>query len=181
MLYRQAKTLLLLMLLMIVVPSVAQQTTITGVVTDAETGESIGYASVVYKGHKIAVVSGTDGRYSITRHNGWSLTFSSVGYKSRTVSINSKVGNRLDITLKPDKKILGEVTVKSKRNRYSRRNNPAVELMRRVVAAKKKTDLELNDYYQYNKYEKITLAFNDLKPEQLKQKPFIKHPGWQIR
>ena len=176
MLYRQAKTLLLLMLLMMVLPSVAQQTTITGVVTDAETGESIGYASVVYKGHKIAVVSGTDGRYSITRHNGWSLTFSSVGYKSRTVSINSKVGNRLDITLKPDKKILGEVTVKSKRNRYSRRNNPAVELMRRVVAAKKKTDLELNDYYQYNKYEKITLAFNDLKPEQLKQKPFIKHP-----
>lgn len=176
MLYRQAKTLLLLMLLMMVVPSVAQQTTITGVVTDAETGESIGYASVVYKGHKIAVVSGADGRYSITRHNGWSITFSSVGYKSRTVSINSKVGNRLDITLKPDKKILGEVTVKSKRNRYSRRNNPAVELMRRVVAAKKKTDLELNDYYQYNKYEKITLAFNDLKPEQLKQKPFIKHP-----
>ena len=176
MLYRQAKTLLLLMLLMMVVPSVAQQTTITGVVTDAETGESIGYASVVYKGHKIAVVSGADGRYSITRHNGWSLTFSSVGYKSRTVSINSKVGNRLDITLKPDKKILGEVTVKSKRNRYSRRNNPAVELMRRVVAAKKKTDLELNDYYQYNKYEKITLAFNDLKPEQLKQKPIIKHP-----
>ena len=176
MLYRQAKTLLLLMLLMMVLPSVAQQTTITGVVTDAETGESIGYASVVYKGHKIAVVSGTDGRYSITRHNGWSLTFSSVGYKSRTVSINSKVGSRLDITLKPDKKILGEVTVKSKRNRYSRRNNPAVELMRRVVAAKKKTDLELNDYYQYNKYEKITLAFNDLKPEQLKQKPFIKHP-----
>ena len=176
MLYRQAKTLLLLMLLMMVVPSVAQQTTITGVVTDAETGESIGYASVVYKGHKIAVVSGADGRYSIPRHNGWSITFSSVGYKSRTVSINSKVGNRLDITLKPDKKILGEVTVKSKRNRYSRRNNPAVELMRRVVAAKKKTDLELNDYYQYNKYEKITLAFNDLKPEQLKQKPFIKHP-----
>ena len=176
MLYRQAKTLLLLMLLMMVVPSVAQQTTITGVVTDAETGESIGYASVVYKGHKIAVVSGTDGRYSITRHNGWSLTFSSVGYKSRTVSINSKVGSRLDITLKPDKKILGEVTVKSKRNRYSHRNNSAVVLMRRVVAAKKKTDLELNDYYQYNKYEKITLAFNDLKPEQLKQKPFIKHP-----
>ena len=105
MLYQQAKTFLLLMLLMMVIPAVAQQTTISGVVTDAETGERIGYASVVYKGHKIAVVSGTDGRYSITRHNGWSLTFSSVGYKSRTVSINSKVNNRLDIALKPDKKI----------------------------------------------------------------------------
>ena len=155
----------------------AQQ--LRGIVTDAETGDSIPYASVVYKGHKVAVVSGTSGRYSIVRHDGWTLNFSAVGYKSRTVHVNSKVGNKLDIALKPDKKLLGEVTVKAKRSRYSRRNNPAVELMRRVVAAKKRTDLNLNDYYQYNKYEKITLSFNDLKPEHLTQNPFKKHP-WLV-
>ena len=155
----------------------AQQ--IKGIVTDEETGDSIPYASVVYKGHKVAVVSGTSGRYSIVRHDGWTLTFSAVGYKSRTVHVNNKVGNKLDIALKPDKKLLGEVTVKAKRSRYSRRNNPAVELMRRVVAAKKRTDLSLNDYYQYNKYEKITLSFNDLKPEQLEQSLFKKHP-WLV-
>ena len=155
----------------------AQQ--IKGIVTDEETGDSIPYASVVYKGHKVAVVSGTSGRYSIVRHDGWTLTFSAVGYKSRTVHVNNKVGNKLDIALKPDKKLLGEVTVKAKRSRYSRRNNPAVELMRRVVAAKKRTDLSLNDYYQYNKYEKITLSFNDLKPEQLEQSIFKKHP-WLV-
>ena len=155
----------------------AQQ--IKGIVTDEETGDSIPYASVVYKGHKVAVVSGTSGRYSIVRHDGWTLTFSAVGYKSRTVHVNNKVGNKLDIALKPDKKLLGEVTVKAKRSRYSRRNNPAVELMRRVVAAKKRTDLSLNDYYQYNKYEKITLSFNDLKPEQLEQSFFKKHP-WLV-
>lgn len=47
--------------------------------------------------------------------------------------------------------------------------------MRRVVAAKKQTNLNQNDYYQYNKYEKITLSLNDLKPEQLEQNPFKKH------
>ena len=67
---------------------------------------------------------------------------------------------------------MAELTVKAKRHRYSRKDNPAVELMRRVIAAKKLTDLKQHDYYQYTQYEKLTLALNDLKPEQLEQKPF---------
>ena len=69
---------------------------------------------------------------------------------------------------------LGNVTVKAKRRRYSRKDNPAVELMRRVIAAKRLTDLSRHDYYQYNKYEKLTLALNNLTPEQLERKPFTK-------
>lgn len=72
-----------------------------------------------------------------------------------------------------------EVTVKAKRRRYSRRDNPAVELMRRVVEAKRQTDLTQNDYYQYNKYQKITLSLNDIQPEQLSQGPFRRHP-WLV-
>ena len=149
---------------------------ITGVVTDAETGDSIPMASIVYKGHHVAVISSANGHYSIERHEGWNMTFSAVGYKSRIIPVNNKTKTRLNIKLQPDKQMLAEVTVKSKRSRYSRKNNPAVELMRRVVAAKKQTDLSQNDYYQYNKYEKITLSLNDLKPEQLEQNPFKKHP-----
>ncbi len=152
----------------------AQQ--IQGVITDAETGESVPFASVVYKGHNVAVISDIDGKYSISRHIGWNITFSAVGYKTRIVQIGPKTKARLNIKLKPDRQQLDEVTVRSKRGHYSRKNNPAVELMKRVVAAKKKTDLSLNDYYQYNKYEKITLSLNDLKPEQLETGVFKKHP-----
>ena len=152
---------------------------IQGVVTDAETGDSIPMASVVYQGHHVAVVSDVNGHYTIDRHEGWNITFSAVGYKSRLVAVTSKTKSRLNIKLTPDKQELGEVTVKAKRQRYSRKNNPAVELMRRVVAAKKKTDLTQNDYYQYNKYEKITLSLNDLKPEQLETGPFKRHP-WLV-
>jgi len=155
----------------------AQQ--IHGTVTDAETGDSIPFASVVYKGHNVAVVSDVNGQFSITRHIGWNITFSAVGYKPRIIAVTNKTKARLNIALKPDKQMLAEVTVKAKRDRYSRKNNPAVELMKRVVAAKKKTDLGLNDFYQYNKYEKITLSLNDLKPEQLEQGPFKKHP-WLV-
>ncbi len=149
---------------------------ISGVVTDAETGDSIPMVSVVYKGHNVSAISTISGRYTIARHEGWNITFSAVGYKSRIVAVNKNTKSRLNIKLQPDKQMLAEVTVKAKRQRYSRKNNPAVELMRRVVAAKKETDLSLNDFYQYNKYEKITLSLNDLKPEQLEENPFKKHP-----
>ena len=159
---------------MVWLPLGAQQ--ITGVVTDAETGEAIPFASVTYKGHHVAAVSDIDGKYVIPRHEGWNITFSTVGYKSRIIPVNNKTKTRLNIALTPDRQQLAEVTVKAKRQRYSRKDNPAVELMRRVVAAKKETSLDNNDYYQYNKYEKITLSLNDLKPQQLEQPPFSKHP-----
>ena len=168
------RVLLQLILLAACCHASAQQ--LTGYVTDAETGDSIPFASVVYKGHHVAAVSDVYGHYAIDRHVGWNITFSAVGYKSRIIPVREKTKERLNIALKPDKQMLAEVTVKAKRGKYSRKNNPAVELMRRVVAAKKRTDLGQNDFYQYNKYEKITLALNDLTPEQLEQKPFTKHP-----
>ena len=171
------RILILLFCVLACLASFAQQ--IHGTITDAETGDTIAFASVTYKGHHIAAISDYNGQYKIDRHEGWNITFSAVGYKSRIIAVTAKTRARLNVKLKPDKQMLAEVTVKSKRGHYSRKNNPAVELMKRVVAAKKKTDLSLNDYYQYNKYEKITLSLNDLKPEQLEQGPFKRHP-WLV-
>ena len=153
-----------------------QSLQITGVITDEETGDSISFASIVYKGHNISTVANVFGQYTIPRQEGWNITVSAVGYKSRIIPINSRTRRKLNITLKPARQELAEVTVKSRRNRYSRKDNPAVELMRRVVAAKKKTDLSNNDYYRYNKYEKLTLALNDLTPQQLESPFFTKKP-----
>ena len=67
-----------------------------------------------------------------------------------------------------------EVVVKSKHGKYRRKDNPAVALMRRVIAAKKRTRLENHDFYQYDKYQKLTTAINDIKPEDLEKKLFQK-------
>lgn len=174
---RTNRLYILLSLLLLGIAARGQQ--LRGTITDADTGDTIAFASAVYKGHRIAAVSDAYGRYQIARHEGWSLTFSAVGYKSRSVTVTAKTQPRLDIKLKPDRQMLAEVTVKSKSSRYSRKNNPAVELMRRVIAAKRLTDLAQNAYYQYNKYEKITLSLNDLKPEQMGQAPFKQNP-WLV-
>ena len=137
---------------------------ITGTVTDAATGDTLFYPSASYKGHHIAVSGNASGLYSIERHEGWVLTISAVGYQPRTFMIKANTPSVLNVKLREDTKTLTEVVVKSSRGKYSRKNNPAVELMKRVVAAKKKTDLDNHPYYQYNKYQKITLAVNDIKP-----------------
>ena len=152
---------------------------VTGQITDAQTGESIPLASVQYKGHNIGVVSDLEGHFRISRHNGWALTFSAVGYVSTTVMVSSSLKLPCQIKLKPDNQMLKEVTVKARRERYSRKNNPAVEMMRKVIAAKKKTHLDNNDYYQYNKYQKLTLALNEITPALL-DSPKYKKRQWII-
>ena len=141
---------------------------LTGVVVDKTTGDSIPSASLIYKGHGVSVAGRPDGTFSIERHNGWTLTVKAVGYKTQTINVNAQLTLPLVVEMRSDTRRLDEVVVKSKRrSKYSRKNNPAVELMKRVVEAKRRTDLENHDYYKYDKYQKITLAVNDVTPEEL--------------
>lgn len=146
---------------------------ITGEIVDKD-GYAIPYASVSYKGHHVAVSSNMLGKFTIPRHEGWTLSISSVGFKSRQITITAKTGDLGKIKLEESSKSLNEVVVKTKRKRYSRKDNPAVELMRRVIAAKKHTDLERHPYYQYDKYQKITMALNEISDKQIESNFFQK-------
>ncbi len=162
---RSIKYFLLTFLMALVASHAAAQ--ITGVVLDDENGDTIPFASAFYKGNHIGVASDASGRFSIERHDGWHLTVSAVGYTPQQIPVKAGMKLPLVVKLKPEAQALAEVVVKSKRSRYSRKNNPAVELMKRVVAAKKKSDLANHDFYQYNKYQKITLGVNDISPAEL--------------
>ena len=65
--------------------------------------------------------------------------------------------------------MLSEVVVKPKKEKYSRKNNPAVEFMKKVIENKKALKLEENDYYQYQKYEKMKMSLNDVTPDKMEK------------
>ena len=154
---------------------------IKGYVVDSQTGDSIPYVSAFYKGHQVAVSGNMAGRFEIIRMEGWTLTISAVGYKSKSIKITSKTPKELHVKLVSDSKQLGEVVVKAKRKtKYSRKNNPAVDLMRRVIANKSRTDLGNHDFYSYDKYQKLTMAINNLTPTELEGKMFQKSP-WLLQ
>ena len=172
------KSFLLFLLLGFCISVSAQN--IQGVVTDSLTNEPIPYLSVFYEGKGVGSITDNDGNYKVETRKGWNkLTFSAVGYVTKVVNIIPGVTKNLNVRMRPDDIMLDEVVVKPKREKYSRKNNPAVELMKKVIAHKKNNKLSENDYYQYNKYQKITMSLNDVTPEMLekgmyKKMPFLK-------
>ena len=172
------KSFLLFLLLGCCISVSAQN--IQGVVTDSLTNDPIPYLSVFYEGKGVGSITDNDGHYKVETRKGWNkLTFSAVGYVTKVVNIIPGVTKNLNVRMRPDDIMLDEVVVKPKREKYSRKNNPAVELMKKVIAHKKNNKLSENDYYQYNKYQKITMSLNDVTPEMLekgmyKKMPFLK-------
>ena len=139
-----------------------------GVVVDAETGDSIQLASITYSKSKEAFAANELGKFDIPRRGKQYITFSAVGYNSQRLFVDDDIPGHIRVELKSDSRHLSQVEVKEKKRKYSRRENPAVELMRRVVAANKANDLKkTHDFFRYTNYQKLTLAVNDVNPDEL--------------
>ena len=114
-------------------PASAQK--IRGVVTDSVTNEPLLYVTVQYEGKGSGSVSNGDGEYEVDNHarRGWTeLTYSAIGYETKKVKITPAT-RELIIKLKPADIQIAEVTVRPGRERYRRRENPAVIFMRKVM------------------------------------------------
>ena len=142
---------------------------IKGVVTDSLTNEPLMYVTVQYEGKGVGAITNAEGEYQVETRKGWDeLMFSAIGYITKRVKLtpDTKV---LNVQLAPADVMLSEVVVKPKKEKYSRKNNPAVDFMRKVIANKKALKLEENDYYQYQKYEKMKMSINDVTPEKMEK------------
>ena len=165
---KQRYTIYALFLLSLFV-SISASAQIKGVITDSLTNEPLMYITVQYEGKGVGGISNANGEYQVETHKGWDeLTFSAVGYITKKVKLNP--GTRvLNVKLQPDDIMLSEVVVKPKKEKYSRKNNPAVEFMKKVIENKKALKLEENDYYQYQKYEKMKMSLNDVTPDKMEK------------
>ena len=142
---------------------------IRGVVTDSLTHEPLMLVSVQYKGTSYGTRTNENGEYRLSVRGGQDeVTFSYLGYATKTVKLKPGT-TKLDVQLVPDNIVLNELVVKPKKERYSRKNNPAVDFMRKVIEHKKALKLEENDFYQYQKYEKMKMSLNDITPEKMEK------------
>ncbi|WP_305533220.1 DUF5686 and carboxypeptidase-like regulatory domain-containing protein [uncultured Bacteroides sp.] len=165
---KQRYTIYVLFLLSLFV-SISTSAQIKGVITDSLTNEPSMYITVQYEGKGVGGISNANGEYQVENRKGWDeLTFSAIGYITKKVKL--KPGTRtLNVKLQPDDILLSEVVVKPKKEKYSRKNNPAVEFMKKVIENKKALKLEENDYYQYQKYEKMKMSLNDVTPDKMEK------------
>ncbi len=150
------------------------QTIVKGVVRDANTKQPIASVSVYFKGGK-GVSTAEDGSYTLTTYNTnlETVIYSYVGYKNITKSISPFKEQTVDIELKlADSK--NSITVKGKRAKYSNKDNPAVELIRKVIENKEKNRITAYQYVSYEQYEKMELLLTKT-PEKLMNNKLLKN------
>lgn len=153
--------------------------TVSGIVVDAKSGSPLPFVNVYYEGKGVGAATDENGNFSVPYRKGWNiLTISSVGFKKMEIPISGPIEN-LKVRLEVNSQTIKGVSIKGKLKKYDRKNNPAVELMRKVIAAKKHSDLRRHDYFSYQKYEKRTFALNEFTEkvfddEHFKKLPFLK-------
>ncbi|MEM1319342.1 MAG: DUF5686 family protein [Bacteroidota bacterium] len=162
----QAKLFLLFCVgLLVTTSSINAQdfTKVKGVVIDAETKEPLPFVNVGFAGTTIGTTTDFDGNYELESQYGSDQIFASfLGYESDTIKIELGKKQKVDFALQSTALNLNTVTVTAEKRRYRKRNNPAVELMRKVIKNKKKNRLESLDYYEHDQYEKVELDLNNI-------------------
>ena len=144
----------------------AQNTTIKGIVTDSITGEALPYVSLIFKGTTLGTATDGDGCFSFSAAaTGRILQVSYLGYDTKEVKIIQGKTNDLKIQLAPNGITLNEVVIKPKKEKYSKKENPAVEFVKQVIALRERNNPRNHDYFQYDQYEKMIFAMNDYQPK----------------
>ncbi|TFF39150.1 DUF5686 and carboxypeptidase-like regulatory domain-containing protein [Mucilaginibacter psychrotolerans] len=175
-------TLLLLLLLTASIGLRAQNTVVKGTITDAKTHKPMPYVTVTFAGSTIGGGTNTQGRYSIStteKYNQIQVTF--VGFKTATRTIEAGKEQEINIALIEDNQTLSEVVVKSgKKKKYTNKDNPAVELIRKVIAHKSQNQLENYNFAEYKQYERMSFSLSNLS-EKFKNKRIFKNYQFLFR
>jgi hypothetical protein len=138
-----------------------EKTIVKGTVLDAKTGDPLPFVSVILKNTTVGIVTDNNGRYIIeTTVRANTVAYSFLGYETETRPILYGQYQTIDISLKESSFSINEVIVKPKKQSYSNKNNPAVELIQRVIEKKSENRKEGFDYTKYEKYEKVQFALS---------------------
>ena len=144
-------------------------TGLQGRVRDAETNEPIPFVQIVFDGTTVGAETDMDGRFSISNNQGYtSVSFRMMGYESQKMKIQrGKTKKRVTIKMVPRGKTLGtvEITAKKGKNKYSRKHNPAVDLVRKVIDHKEKNRVEAQPHYRRDVYERLSMSLDDFNPD----------------
>jgi hypothetical protein len=128
--------------------------------------------SVVFKGGR-GTVTDSLGHF-ILRSSGNAgnlVQITYVGYKMVLRTIVAGTTQTINIEMETDPKATNNVTVSTnKRAPYRNKNNPAVELIRRVIENKPINRAEHYDYVQYEQYEKMELSISNVSEKLTKSK-----------
>ena len=145
----------------------AQETTVKGKVIDANSGDPIPYANIIFQGTTIGGTTDFDGNYQIkTKSPSDTLVVSYLGYKTKKKSVTKDIEQVLNFQLEEESTSLQEVVIIAG-------ENPAFEILRKVVRNKNQNDKRKLTAYEYDTYTKIEIDLDNIS-DKFRQRKVVK-------
>lgn len=165
-----------LLLFILQVNAFAQRTVVSGTVRDAVTKETLPNVSVFFKDTQIGTQTDVNGKYTLVSPNPQSeLSFNYVGYRTVFKNIVASATQEFDVALVPDARALDEVVIiGGKKVRYRNKDNPAVELIRQVIAHKDENRIKSYNTVSFREYEKMLFSLSNVS-EKFKNKRMFRN------
>ncbi len=146
------------------------QTKVSGIVLD-EFGEPVAFANVIFKNSNEGTITNDNGKFYMESDNTYeTLQISFIGYEKQNISLTAKVTYDMKITLVESGEQLNEVVIYS--GKLSKKNNPAIDILKKIWAKKRENGVHKYRQYQYDKYEKIEFDLNTIDSTLMKSKMF---------
>ena len=162
----------LLLFLLFVIAGNAQTTTVLGKVTDAETGEPLIAAAVNFASTTSGTNTDFDGNYELVSDTASdTIIVTYLGYETYRKAIKQGKSQTVNVRLLENAVTLTEAVVTYK-EKYRNKDNPAVELIKKVIAEKDNNRASNYDFYEYEKYEKVMLGLSNVSEKFKTRKAF---------
>ncbi len=166
---RFSHLILLSILLFVFMPPFAamSQTVVKGKVTDANSGDPIPFANLIFKGTMVGTTTDFDGNYSLkTTARVDSLVASYMGYTTRTKKVDPGIAQVINFQLEEQVTSLQEIV-------FLAGENPAFEILRNVVKNKSNNDKRRLTAYEYDTYTKIEVDVDNMS-DKFRQRKVVK-------
>lgn len=146
------------------------QTKIEGIVKDGF-GYPIPFANIIFKNSTQGTITNDNGRFYFESDRTYdTIRVSFIGYKTLEVPLPGKVNYGLEIVLEESAEELREVVVHS--GKQSKKDNPAIDILRKIWEKKHRNGLGMFDRYEYDRYEKLEFDLNTVDSALIKSKLF---------
>ena len=145
------------------------QTKVGGKVVD-DFGDPVAFANVIFKNSKEGVITDENGNfYFESKENYSTLVVSFVGYQTKEIKLKPGLNTGLKIELVYGTE-LKEVVVYT--GKTSKKNNPALDILRKIWERRRKNGLKMFKQYEYEKYEKVEFDLNTIDSAFMNSKVF---------
>ncbi|MAP80103.1 MAG: hypothetical protein CL526_03335 [Aequorivita sp.] len=161
---------LLILGILLISASVFSQTKVSGVIKD-DTGYPVAFANVIFKDSQEGTISDENGRFYLESDKTYtSVVFSFIGYATQEIPLNARTTYKMEVVLKESADALQEVVIYT--GKTSKKNNPAIDILRKIWENRRENGVKKFNQYQYDKYEKLEFDLNTIDSALIKSKIF---------